>query len=159
MTTGKGLAKARRALALLADEMRLHFGVGNEGMPLGGKLILEFLEILNDAVMDDGNAAILRKMRMSVSFHRQTVRDPARVPYAGRGLKMEYIFQPGFQCCQLSLSLHHVHASPPARKPPRRIVAPVFQTMQPFHKKRNGRTMSAVTNDSTHKSALQNTIC
>ena len=154
---GKGLAKARRALALLADEMSQHFGVGvgKEGVPPDGELILKFLKVLNDAVMDDGNVAILRKMRMSILLHGQAVRGPARVTDAGRGLKMGYIFQPGFQCCQLSLSLHHIDASRLLESHPRRIVASVFQTMQPFHKKGNGRTISAVTNDSAHKSALQ----
>ena len=73
----------RRALAhFLGDEMRDGFGVGlgREDMALGGQLLAQFAEILDDAVMDDGDLVV--GVRMGVVFGRPAMRRPARVAEA-----------------------------------------------------------------------------
>ena len=89
-------------------------------------------------------------MRMGIPLHGQAVRGPARVTDAGGGQKIGVVFQLGLQCRQLARRLHHLEAARLLEGHAGRIVAPVFQTMQPLHQKGNGRTMPAVANDSAH---------
>ena len=67
------------ALQFARDEMGDHFRVGLRGerISVGDQFIAQLGEILDDAVVDDGDAA--GKMRMGVGFVGHAVRRPARV--------------------------------------------------------------------------------
>ena len=151
---GKGLAQIGSTPALLAYEMGQHFGVGirEKGVAFGEKFVLDFLKVLDDAVVDDGNGAVLGEMRVGVAFHGQSVGGPARVPYAGRGQKIGVVRQLGLQCRQLARSLDHMKPARLFEGHARRVIASVFQAMQSFHQQGHGGTMSAVANDSAHMS-------
>ena len=68
-------------LHLPLDEMRddLGVGLGDEGVPFALQLLLQIEVVLDDAVVDDDDAAGAVAVRVRVLFGRPAVRGPARV--------------------------------------------------------------------------------
>ena len=111
---------------------------------------LDFLVVLDNAVMDDGKFPVLREMRMGVAFHGQTMRGPARMTYAGRRQQAGVLFQLGFEVGEFSCGLHDLKFSSLLERHTGRVIAAIFKAMKPLHKQRNSRTMAAVADDPTH---------
>ena len=83
------------------DQMREHFGVGLglERDAAGLQLRAQLRGVLDDAVVNDGEAVGAVAVRMSVAIARLAVRRPARVRDAGRALQLRR---------QLPLQLAHL---------------------------------------------------
>ena len=69
------------AAALLLDQVRddLRVRLGDERVALGDQLALQLEVVLDDAVVDDDDAAVAVAVRMGVLLGRPAVRGPARV--------------------------------------------------------------------------------
>ena len=82
------IAAARR-VPVRVHEMRDHLGVGLRAELVAARLelVAQGLEVLDDAVVHDGDLAVAR-VRMRVVLGRRAVRRPARVRDAGRALEM-----------------------------------------------------------------------
>jgi hypothetical protein len=76
-----GLALGAHFFVMLADDMGENLGVGSgcESVAGGDEVFLELLVVLNDAVVDDGDAAGLIEMRVGVFVAGRTVSGPAGV--------------------------------------------------------------------------------
>ena len=77
-----GRLLALRQLVLDQERRRFRIGLGGEAMALGDQFLAQRLEILDDAVVDDGDARA--GVRMGVGFARLAVRRPAGVADADR---------------------------------------------------------------------------
>src|SRR5260221_5738108 len=102
-------------------------------MAPGGELVLELLEILDDAVMDDGDAA--GRDRMRVGLVGRAMRRPARVAdadLAADRLRSEALDQ----LVELALGAPSLDAALDQRRDASRIIAAVFETAQPVHQQR-----------------------
>ncbi len=77
------------AVEIVGDQVHRHFavGLGFEFVALGEELGAQVAEILDDAVMDDGDACI--GVRMGVDLGRRAMRRPARVADAGAGRRAD----------------------------------------------------------------------
>ena len=85
-------------LPFLLDQVRDDFGVGFrlELVSLGDQLALDLEIVLDDAVVDDDDAAGAVAMRMRVFFGRPAVRGPSRVAEAidaGERLRLDRVFE------------------------------------------------------------------
>ena len=90
---------ALRQMMRRQDRDRLGVGLRDEAMAQAGQLALQLLEILDDAVMDDGDP--VGRDRMRVVLGRQAVRRPARVADADRAVH-RLAFEPrrrGWRAC------------------------------------------------------------
>ena len=71
-----------RQLVLDRERGDLGIGLGGEMVSLGGELLAQRLEVLDDAVVDDGEPG--RSVRMGVGDRRLAVGRPARMSDADR---------------------------------------------------------------------------
>ena len=109
--------------------MRHHLGVGVAGEAAAGGLQLraELGEVLDDAVVHDGDPA--RGVGVGVALGRRAVGGPAGVADAGRARER--------MCGQLGLQIHQLARRAPTVQPPvvqhrdsGRVVAPVLESTQ-----------------------------
>ncbi len=117
----------RRALAQIArHHQRDDFGVGLalEGEAEAGELGLQRLEILDDAVMDDGDFA--RRDRMRVALRRHAMRRPARMADADMALHRLTIEQRR-ERRQLALGPAALDRAVDQGRDAGRIIAAIFQ--------------------------------
>ena len=147
----------RLALAefVLDDERRdLGIGFGGERVALGGELLAERAEILDDAVVDDRKPR--RGMRMGVGFGRFPVGGPARVADADSPAKR--------RCGKFRLQVFELALGAPALQAPvlkRRhasgIVAAVFEPLQRIDNRARDRPGPENPDNPTHpKSPVRN---
>ena len=89
------------AAQLARDQMRDHLGVGLRGefVAVALQLVAQFGEILDDAVVDDGDA--VGEMRMRVGLVGHAVGRPARVADADRAVE-RLVLQPALEIDQLA---------------------------------------------------------
>jgi len=73
-----------RELAPEQDGGDLGVGLAHEGVALREELVLQLGEVLDDAVVDDGELAVVGEVRVRVDVGRSAVRGPAGVTDAGR---------------------------------------------------------------------------
>ena len=106
--------------------------------------------VLDDAVVNDGDAAVAADVRVGVGVGGRPVRRPARVadPHAAGGGPLP---QAGDQVGDAAGPLAHVHlARPGQRRQARAVVAAVLQPAQAFRQHRLRLTTADVTNDAAH---------
>ena len=131
------------------DQERRDFGVGlgGEAMALGDQLFAQRLEILDDAVVDDGDART--GVRMGVGLARPAVGRPAGVADADGSGERRGV-EPGFEVLQLALGAQP--GQPPGfeRRHAGRIVAAVLQPLQRRDDVARHRRASQNANDSAH---------
>ncbi len=135
----------------LLDEVREHFGVGIGGEHVATPLqhLLEDRRVLDDAVVDDGDAAVLAHVRMRVLLIGRTVRRPARVRDAGRPLDRSRV-QEQLQLGDLARLLHRFDARAIHDGDARRIIAAIFETLEPLEQEGRRHLGSNVSDDSAH---------
>ncbi len=116
----------------IVDQVQHDFGVGLgvEHRALVLELLAQLAEILDDAVVDDGNA--LGRVRMGVVDGRLAVRGPAGVTDAGRALQRLGL-QPPLQILQLALGTAALDMLAFERGDAGGIVAAIFKTFERIH--------------------------
>ena len=110
---------------------------------------LQLEVILDDAVVDDGKGLLGVGVGVGVDIGRRPVGRPSRVPDAegavgGGGL--EHFGQP----IELAGRLAHFDLPVVGHRHARRVVSPVFETLEALQDDRAGRTGSDVSHDSAH---------
>ena len=149
---GHRLDRLQAAVERHGDQMRDHLGVGLAGelSPGRGDLALQRLEILDDAVVDDGDA--LGRVRMRVRFRRRAMRRPARVADAGvAGERLGH--EPRLEVDELSLGAAAGEAPVLERRDAGGIVAAIFKPLQRIHDQRRDRPMTQNADDAAHRLA------
>ncbi len=113
----------------IGDEMHGDFRVGLrfEDVPLGEKLVAQLAEILDDAVVDDGDA--LAGMRMGVGLVRRAMRRPAGVADAGVAVQRAVV-QDLAETVQLAGRAAALDMAMDQRGDAGGIVAAIFQALE-----------------------------
>jgi hypothetical protein len=139
------------ALVQMVHEVRDHLGVGLAREHVAGRLEFgaQFLVVLDDAVVDDGDL-VAREVRMRVVRARRAVRGPARVRDAGQavevvGLDLGREVRDAGRAARAfeAVAIHGDAAG---------VIATIFQPPQPFHEDGDDVAAGDCTDDSTHDS-------
>ena len=133
-------------------------GFGDEFMALGGEFTLQFQVILNDAVVDDDDAAGAIPMRVGVLFRGASMCGPAGVADAVCALD-GMLAQNLFEIAELARSAANLKRGSgwTADGDARRVVAAIFQTPQPLDDDRDYLLGTDITDDSAHTEILCDT--
>ena len=118
----------------------------------GLQLRAQLRGVLDDAVVNDREAVCAVAVRMRVAIARLAVRRPARVRDARRALQL--LGQLPLQLAHLALALVHAELVVARAGDARRVVAAIFESMQPFHEDGRRVALADVTDDSTHDFAI-----
>src|SRR6516165_711911 len=139
------------AVIVVLDEMRNDFSIriAGEGVPLGRQSRAQLCVILDDAVVDHGDAAAAIEMRMRVAVARTSVRSPARVPDA-RGALERALLERFFEIAELADALCADDGACVDERNAGRIVAAILKTVQAVHEHADDVTRSDVTDDAAH---------
>ncbi len=134
------------------NAVRDHFGVRfrSEFVAELHELVVQFLVILDDAVVDDRDA-VARHMRVGIPLVRHAMRRPARVGDSevarswrgGQRLGKLRHLADGAQARDMGAAIQHSDA--------RRVIAPVFEALQAFDEDRDDVPVSDRSNDSAHR--------
>ena len=143
-----GRLLALRQFVLDQKRRRFRIGLGGEAMALGDQLLAQRLEVLDDAVVDDGDARA--RVRMRVGFARLAVRRPAGVADADRPLERRRI-ELGFEVLELAFGAQPGQPAAFERRHPGRIVAAVFEPLEGGKNVPRHRLGSHNANDSAHR--------
>jgi hypothetical protein len=134
--------------------------VGNEigdrlGVRLGVKLVSEAdqlpfqrLEVLDDAVMDDGDP--VGRDRVGVALGREAVRCPAGVADADRAVH-RLLFEPRYQVAELAFGAAPLDAAVDQGCHPGGIIAAVFETAQSLEQLGRDRPLGDDTDNAAHQ--------
>ena len=119
-------ARIGAALDLAADQMRDHFGVGlaGEGAAVGDQLLAQRPEILDDAVMDQGD--LVGRVRMGIVAGRRAVGRPARVRDADLA-RQRVRGELAREIVELALGAAPFELAVDDRADPGRIIAAIFE--------------------------------
>ena len=136
---------------IVADEMqhRLGVGLGLELVPLGGQLLPQLLEVLDDAVVDDRHALV--HVRVGVALDRLAVRGPARVADAGAALQ-RLVGEPQLQVLQLALGAAAIEVAVLDGGDAGRIIAAILEPPQRVDEIARHRLLPENANDAAHAS-------
>ena len=116
-------------------------------MALGLQIRPQLAEILDDAVMDDGDA--LARMRVGVALGRLAMRRPAGVADAGRALQ-RLDRESGLQIAQLALGAAALDAAILQRGDAGGIVAAIFETLERIDDQPRDRAVTENSDDAAH---------
>src|ERR687891_964965 len=134
------------------DQVGHHFGVGlrPKHMPVQLEPLPELMEVLDDAVVDDGDPAVAVEVWVRVLVGRRPVGGPPRVAHADRPLRGSVVRELLLQGLELPGALHdgevaveHGH--------PGRVVATVFETMEPLEDDGERLVGTNVTDNPAHE--------
>ena len=142
--------RAQTAGQVVADQLRHHLGVGLGGkaVALGGQLVAQALEILDDAVVNDRHTT--RLVRVGIVLGRRTMGRPTGVAdsdHPGERLNLEGALQIG------ELALGAAALDPPVDQGRHSgaVVAPVFQALQRVEQQGGGRLAAENADDAAHR--------
>ena len=134
----------------LGDDLRV--GVRAEAHALCQQKFLDLQIVFDDAVMDDGHAAVLADVGMGVDVVRLAVRGPAGVPQADAALDGPAALDQVAQHLQAALGfLHLQHVLRRNDGNARRVVPAIFQPCQPVQQDGRGLFCANITNNTAHK--------
>ena len=138
---------------VVGDEMqhRLGVGLGLEHVALGGQRVAQLLEVLDDAVVHDGDALV--HVRMGVALGRAAVRRPARVADAGAPLQ-RLVGEPQLQVLELALGAAAVEMAVLDGGDAGRIVAAILEPPQRVDEIARDRLRSENADDAAHAAFL-----
>ena len=139
------------AAHLALDEVRHDLGVrlGDEPVALGGQLTLQLEVVLDDAVVDDDDAARAVAVGVGVLLGRPAVRRPARV--ADAVLAVERVGgEDRLEPRELARRPPQLHGARPDHGQPGRVVAAVLQPAQAVDEQWHDGLGSDVANDPAH---------
>src|ERR1700730_17285780 len=138
------------------DRRRLGVGLGPEGVAERRQLMAQGLEILDDAVVDDGDP--VGRNRMGVGLGRQTMGSPAGVADADHPLDR----LPGetfSEVDELALGAPALNAAVDEGRNPGRIIAAVFETSKSFEKRSSHRVLGDDADDAAHQRFFPRSRC
>ena len=140
----------RRAVVHQRDQMGDHLGVGvgAEGRAPGGELRPQRGGVLDDAVVHDGVAAGAVAMGMGVAVARLAVGRPARMGDAGRALEAQRLQL--IQFAHAALALGDLERAFVGDGDAGRIVAAIFQAVEPGHQDGGSLALADVADDAAH---------
>ena len=146
---GHGLHRAQALVHLGADELGhdLRVGLALEAHAAGLQLGLQLAEILDDAVMDDGQPR--RGMGVGIGLVRPAMGGPAGMADAD-GAGQRLVAQPEFEVGELALGAAAIQPAIGQGGDAGRIVAAIFEAAQGFDHLSRHRLMPDDANDSTH---------
>ena len=152
----RGVHRFGRALPrrhFVGDEDGGDFGVGfgGEAVALGGEFLTKRLEVLDDAVVDDGEA--VARVRVGIALGRLAVGRPTGVADAD-GAAERVGAELGLQVFQLALGAQARQAPVLKCGYAGGVVAPVFQPLQGGDDLGRNRPMTQNADDSTHEATL-----
>ena len=143
----------------------LGVGLGGEADALREQLLLELVEVLDDAVVDHGELAVgPTAVRVRVLVGRATVRGPAGVPDAGRGRGDLLSLEGRPEVLQLARSLLGEDLVTGDERDARGVISAVLKAREAFHDNVQGtgtRVGPDVSNDSAHErqAIRRGTLC
>ena len=140
----------------MRDDLRV--GLGDEHVALALQLVLQIEVVLDDAVVNDDDAARAVPMRVGVLLSRPAVRCPARVPDAvGAGERMGVNHR--FQVRELAGAAAQVDGAVVHDGHARRVVASVLELPEAVDENRDDVFRADVTDNATHNSAPRPSAC
>src|ERR687891_55621 len=115
------------------DQVGHHFGVGlrPKHVPVQLEPLPELVEVLDDAVVDDGDPAVAVEVWVRVLVGRRPVGGPPRVAHTDRPLRGSVVRELLLQGLELPGALHDGEVAV-EHSHPGRVVATVFETMEPL---------------------------
>ncbi len=144
----------RQALGeIRTDEMHRHLGIGLAGEPraLLFQRLAQFAEILDDAVVNDGDA--VGGMRMRVGLGRLAVGGPAGMADADMPLQRRGL-EPGFEIFQFAFGATALQVRALERRHTGGIVAAIFQPLQGIDQQIRNRTTPQNSDNAAHGVSL-----
>ena len=152
---GKGFQQCIRMLSAFGYKMGENFRIrfGFEDVSPGEQLLLQFLKVFDDAVMDDGQLAITPDLWVRVSLGRDAVRRPARMTDGVEGDSIGMVGELLFQSGEFALGLDDIQLSALYETDSGGIVTAVFKPPKPLDDDGNCRTVAHIAYNSTHKCA------
>ena len=149
------------ALVRLLDEVGEHLGIGvaREAVTAALELLAQLGEVLDDAVMDDGDAAVAARVRVRVGHGGAAVRRPARVADAARRVAVE-VLELGFEAGDLAHTAEDVEsrAVAPLERDARGVVPAVLEALEAPDEDVLRLLASGITNDSAHGRILSRSV-
>ena len=124
-------------------------GVGGEDVALGGEFAAQGFVVLDDAVVDDGDAA--GDVRVGVALGGDAVGGPAGVSDAGDG---SGIGGCGFEFGDAADGADAFDVVAADDCQAGRVIAPVFEFLEPFDQDRDDVAAGRSRDDAAHKSPL-----
>ena len=130
--------------------MRQHLavGLGTEGDAGALKPGAQCRSILDDAVVNNRNAVRPVAMRVGVLVARLAMRRPARMRDARRTL--EAVRQQLFQLANPALALGQAQLAHMGDRDSGRVVAAIFEPVQPLHQDRRRVALADIADDAAH---------
>ena len=104
----------------------------------------------DDAVLHDGELAVVAHVRVGVCLRRRAMRCPARMAEADITVKVATVMRFGQQILNLAAGLGKLDRAAVEHGDAGRVIAAVFELLQPFEKDRRSLLRADVSNDSTH---------
>ena len=141
----RGLASLQFGLDEVDDGFGI--GLGFELVPLGGQLVAQLAEILDDAVVNGRDIACL--MRVGVGLVGDAMGGPAGVANAD-GARQWIAFEQLLKIAQLARSASAAQLTIRDGRNTGGIIAAIFQPLQCIHKLRRNRGLSENSDNSTH---------
>ena len=117
---------------------------------LGLQHLAQLHEVFDDAVLHDGKLAVVAHVRVGVRLRRRAVRCPARMAKADIAVKIATVMRFGQQILDLAAGLGKLDRAAVEHGDAGRVIAAVFELLQPFEKDRRSLLRADVSNDSTH---------
>ena len=146
-----GLQEVVAFAQVLLHEVRDDLGVGlaRERMAAAFQLFAQLGEVLDDAVMHDGYAAVAGGMRMRVRLAGAAMRGPARVADAAGAGQLEGLDELR-EAAHLPLAVHDFQLAVLLDGDAGRVIAAVFESRQTFDQDVLDGARSGVSDDSAH---------
>ena len=130
------------------DDLRVRLTMEPE--PLGLQHLAQLHEVFDDAVLHDGELAVVAHVRVGVRLRRRAVRCPARMAEADIAVKIATVMRFGQQILDLAAGLGKLDRAAVEHGDAGRVITAVFELLQPFEKDRRSLLRADVSNDSTH---------
>ena len=144
----------RVALIVVIHQLDQHLAVGltAEFVPFADQIFPQLGVVFDDAVVDQTYPGC--RVGVAVHIAGRTMGGPAGMADATAAVRQ---MQPGqlfLQCTQPTLCLRHPDAIRIAQRHTCRVIAPVFQFMQPFQQNVQTAGLSRISNDAAHGNRL-----
>ena len=138
------------------NQVRHNFGIGLglEFDPVGDELGLEACVVLDDAVVDNGNLAVVAHVRVRVLDGRSAVRGPAGVCDADGALWRVHL-ELVFKFLDLAGSLYCLDGPVVNKGDTRTVVTAIFQFLEPADENGQGFVCANIGDNSAHNKSFK----